>query len=116
MTQQLTLDFRERAIRRKAGPNLARRMIAVLAARKDWTTRAQFAAYGLNDRACRLGRECSHGRILRGQRGYLLLRHATPEDIRQCGAAWLAQIQAEQREYSRFIRRAHEAMSKRNAA
>jgi hypothetical protein len=107
---QLTLDLSTRATRRKAGPRLAARMIAILAKREDWTTRAQFAGYGLNDRACRLGRECSNGRILRGQRGYKLLRQSTPDEIRECGAAWLAQIQAEQREYSKFMRRAHAAM------
>lgn len=114
--QQLTFNLSERKTRRKAGPQAARRMIQVLAARRDWITRAEFAAYGLTDRACRLGREWSHGRILRGQRGYKLLRYATPEEIRECGAAWLAQIQAEQREYALFTRRAHRALAERGLA
>lgn len=112
----MSFDLSKSDNRKRVGPQLARRMMAILAVRRDWTTRAQFKAHGLNDRMCRLGRECSHGRIMRGQRGYKLLRFATPEEVRESAGAWIKQIQAEQREYSTFVRRAHKVLAERGAA
>lgn len=113
---QLSLDLRERKSRRKAGPKLAARMMSILAVRGDWTTRRQLAHYGLNDRACRLGREWAHGRVIASRLGYKLLRYATPEEIREAGNAILRQIEAEQRNYAMLTRRAHEALHKRGVA
>lgn len=113
---QLTLDLRERATRRKAGPRLAARMMSILAVRKTWVTRRELAVYGLSDRECRLGRECAHGRIIAGQQGYKLLRYATPDEIQQAIAAFRAQIDAESKAMGRLIRRAHEALHRRNVA
>jgi len=115
---QLTLDFSDRKTRRRAGPRLAARMMAILAARGDWTTRAQLRAIdaALTDRACRLGRECAHGRILQGQRGYKLLRHATPAEIRAAYGAFISQIEAEQNQAAQLMRRAHAALNDRRAA
>ena len=113
---QLTLDLRERKTRRKAGPKLAARMMQVLVARRDWMTRAQLLRYGLNDRECRLGREWAHGRILHGQRGYKLLRYATPGEIEAAIGAFKAQIDAEGRQMGLLIRRAHEAIHRRGVA
>ena len=99
--------YSKKATRAKAGPKLAARMIAILSIRKVWTTRADFANHGLTPRECRLGRAASNGRIIRGQKGYILLKHAGPEAIRASLNAWQAQIQAEQKEYAKLCRRAH---------
>lgn len=116
MIAQLQLNLRNRQARLRAGPRLAARMIAILAARRAWTTRAELSAHGLSDRQCRLARAASHGRIIRGQRGYLLLRFATAEDVRLCLGAWRAQIAAEQREYLLLCRRAHRVLHEPNAS
>jgi len=109
--------FRQRKIRAKAGPKAARKMIAVLIVKRTWTTRREFAEkHGLSDRECRLGRECSHGRIIRGQLGYKLVKDATPDEIAQASAAWLSQIKAEQREHAMMMRRAHQSVSRQGGA
>ena len=107
---QLTFDstLRKKERRAKVGPRIAAQMIRHLAGVRCWVTRREFKdRLGLNDRLCRLGREWSHGRILRGQDGYKLLRYATPGEIAKASAAWLAQIKAEQSEHARMMRRAH---------
>ena len=113
---QLTLDLSKPSTRRKAGPNLARRMIAILAVNRGWITRREFKSnHGIDDRACRLGRECAHGRIIRGNLGYKLLAHATPEEIRKACNAWLSQIEAEQEQYRLLIKRAHKTLAEKVA-
>ena len=58
-------------------------MIAILEVRGPvWFTRAQFEEYGLSGRECRAGREAAHGRIIAGQSGYKLLRHATQDEAK----------------------------------
>ena len=116
MVKQSELDFREPQTRAKAGPKLAARMIAVLSVRKGWTTRATLAAehgFSRDGRECRLGRACSHGRILRGQKGYKLTKLATPEEFATSQAAWAAQIKAEQKQCSREALRWHRGRSGR---
>lgn len=116
MSAQLTLDLSERKTRLKAGPRLAARMIAILAVRREWTTRATLKHYGLNDRECRLGRECSHGRVIAGQRGYKLLRYATADEVRAAYGAIIAQIAAQQEQARMLMRRAHRALAEKNVA
>lgn len=113
---QLHLDLRERSARTKHGPKLAARMIAILAIRKDWTTREQLRNYGLTDRECRLGREWSHGRILAGQRGYKLLRYSTPDEIRGAYYAFISMIEAQQVQAGWIMRRAHGAINRKGVA
>lgn len=88
-------------------------MIAVLAMRRTWTTRAQFAIYGLTDRECRMGRKASHGRIIYGQRGYILMRDATPDEIRACLCTTASMIGEMQDDYRLTARRAHGVLSGR---
>lgn len=113
---QLTFDMRDRKARAKAGPKLAARMISILAVKRCWMKRKDFARYGLTDRQCRLGRECAHGRILQGQSGYKLMRYATPEEILEARMAIHRQIIAEQKQLDLLTRRAHEALHKRGVA
>lgn len=113
---QLSFDLRERKTRQKAGPRLAARMIAILAMRRDWTTRAHLAAYGLKIRECPLGREWAHGRIIASQRGYKLLRHATPDETFEARMAFVRLIEADQKQLAQLTRRAHEALHKRGVA
>ena len=113
----LNLPLNERKTRKRLGPMLAARMIAIL--RKcggdGWMTRRGFSFHWtdrhqlvrFNDRACRLGRECSHGRIIAGQKGYKLLRRATMEEYIASMGAWSKQIQAEQKQYSMTAKRWH---------
>jgi hypothetical protein len=82
-------------------------MIAILAVRCRWTTRADFAEHGLSDRECRAGRRASHGRILYGQRGFILLRDATPEEVGACLATTTSMIRELQAEYRWTAKRAH---------
>ena len=105
MIAQLTLF----PARRKTLPagKIAARMIAVLARRRTWTTRKEFEAHGLNDRDCRAGCEASHGRIIFGQRGYLLMRDAKPEEIGECAAILHAQRKAAADKLRWIYRRAH---------
>ena len=85
----------------------AARMIAVLAKRHTWTTRAQFSEFGLSDRECRSGRSHSHGRIIYGQRGFILLQDATPDEIKACLNTTISMIRELQTEHSWVARRAH---------
>ena len=115
MTRQLDLGLRHPAHRRRVGPELARRMLAILHARGGWVTRAEFKAHGLNPRQCRLGRECSHGRIIFGAQGYRLLETATAEEVHACLGYWQAQIKAAQREHAQLCRRAHRMLNEGKA-
>lgn len=90
-----------------AGGKSARKMIAAMVKRPGWMTRAQFAEYGINSRECRAGRRASHGRILYGQRGYILMRDATPEEISACLATTVSMINELREEYRWTARRAH---------
>lgn len=111
---QIHLDLSKTENRKKAGVHLARRMIAYLAVTKCWTNRTEFKnAIGLTDRECRLGRVAAHGRILNGQKGYKLLKYATPEEISEAAGAWIKRIKANQNEYSQLMRRAHGVLNGR---
>ena len=115
MTKQLTFeDMSKKETRKRVSPELARRMIAILAVNGGWVNRTGMKEHGLNDRECRLGREGSHGRIIAGQKGYKLLRNATPEEIRQAGNAWLSIIKAGQEQYSQLNRRAHKQLNRKD--
>lgn len=94
----------------------AARMIAVLAKRHTWTTRAQFSEFGLSDRECRSGRSHSHGRIIYGQRGFILLQDATPDEIRACLNTTTSMIRELQTEHSWVARRAHGVLNGAMAA
>jgi len=94
----------------------AARMIAVLSKRRAWTTRREFAAYGLTDRECRAGRAASNGRIIYGQRGYILLRDSTPDEIRACLSTTASMIAELQRDYKKLCRRAHGVLAGKNAS
>ena len=112
--KQIHFDLSKKAIRKKAGAHLARRMIAYLMVTKRWTNRSEMkAAIGLTERECRLARAAAHGRILNGQEGYKLLKYATPEEVDGAGAAWIKRIKACQEEYSQLMRRAHGALNGR---
>ena len=109
---QVSFDLSDKETRKKKAPELARKMIAFLAVKRDWTTRAQFReSLGMTDRECRLGREGSHGRILQGQKGYKLLRDATPAEVRATAGNWISQIKACQDEYALLMRRAHSILN-----
>lgn len=104
---QLELSFSEHRSRKRAGPRLAARLIAILSVHRHGLKRAELTHFGLNDRACRLGREYSHGRIISGPTGYKLLKYATPVEIRACLGRIVAQIEAEQEQYRQLAARAH---------
>lgn len=113
---QLTLNLASKQARGKHGPRLAKRLIAILSMRKTWTTRTQLLnEYGMDSRSVRLGRECSHGRIISGQKGYLLTNHATPEEIRAACNAFLAQIKSEQEQYRMLVLRSHRILAEKVA-
>lgn len=104
MTQPHLFALKDHAT---AGGHAARRMIALMAKRPGWWTRAQFSEFMLTDRECRAGRKASHGRIIYGQRGYCLLRDAMPDEIRACLATTASMIRELQEEYRQTARRAH---------
>ena len=112
--RQAQLDLSNKANRKKAGSHLARRMIAYLVVINRWANRSEMKAkIGLTDRECRLARAASHGRIIAGQQGYKLLKHATPEEVADAGGAWIKRIKACQEEYSQLMRRAHGVLNGR---
>jgi len=111
MTAQLSLSLSNRATRKRVGPQLARRMMAILAARGTWVKRKQFASYGLTDRQCRLGRECSHGRIIVGQQGFRLMREATAAEIREHTGFLESSIKALQSQLAQAYRRSHKQLA-----
>lgn len=85
----------------------AARMIAVLSKRRAWTTRREFAAYGLTDRECRAGRKASHARIISGQRGYILMRDATADEVRASRAELMSMKKELEQEVVWLDKRAH---------
>ncbi len=104
--------YRKREVRKKLGPQCARRMIAVLYVHGGWVTRREFQEkHGIPWRECALGREASHGRILMGQHGFRLLTKATPEEIHEALATWVSQIRAAQKQYATLCRRAHRMLA-----
>lgn len=103
---QLELFMPKRRHKVSAGMAAAR-MIAILAIRHKWTTRADFSDHGLTDRECRAGRRASHGRIIYGQRGFILLQDATPDEIMACLNTTVSMIQELQEEHKWTARRAH---------
>lgn len=113
--QQLTFDsqYRHASKRAKKGPQLARRMIALLAvANGNSMKRSDFKRYGLTERECRLGRAASHARIIQTRNGYKLLRDASPEEIAACVGNFDKQIKAMTREKIGILRRAHDAVNR----
>ena len=112
--RQISLDLSQKKKRKKAGPHLARKMIAVLSVSKTWMKRKDFLNWiALTDRECRLGREAAHGRILAGQKGYKLLKYATPDEIREAGNMWISRVKANQEQYSQLMRRAHAMINRK---
>jgi len=113
--RQISLDLSQKKKRKKAGPHLARKMIAYLAGRQGrWVNRSELKVHqGLTDRECRLGREAAHGRILAGQKGYKLLKYATPDEIREAGNMWISRVKANQEQYSQLMRRAHAMINRK---
>ena len=117
---QTTFDttlFRSKRNRAKHGPKLASRMIAILTvnAKRNggWMKRREFAeryGFSADGRDCRLGRECSHGRILASQRGYKLARLATQNEGAEALARIRKQIDAEREQYRLLCMRLHRAV------
>jgi len=115
MTTQTELDLKERKTRKRVGPKLAAKMIAFLSVKRGWVTRREFfSEQGMSDRACRLGRESSHGRILAGQAGYALVKNCTPDEISKACNAILSQIEAEQEQYRMLVKRAHKQLAQKD--
>ena len=109
---QPELPLSTKAGRGKAGPRHAATMLRLLLGHKCWLTRADFKERaGLNFRACALGREAAHGRIIRGPRGYKATACATPEEIQQSSAMWLAQIKSEAKQRKQMLHRAHKILN-----
>ncbi len=85
---QLALEFERLA---EQGPHVSNfhveEMIANLRGR-GWQTSKQLGALTeANKRILRAIAEASEGEILSGQKGYMLTREATPDDLKQAG--WL---------------------------
>ena len=105
---QLTLDLSRKSTRKRVGPELARRMIALLFVTGGWLRREDFRRQlGLNDRAVRLGRECSHGRLAYGQRGIKLLRDLTLEEWKEYEGRLSADVKAATERRLQAINRYH---------
>ena len=114
MVKQLDLDLSSRKTRKKVGPKLACRMIAILAHNKGWVQRRTFTLFDFTERECRLGRKCSHGRIIFSQLGYRLAKYATAGEIAECCATIQSQIKALQEEHRILTLRAHSQLSRPN--
>lgn len=101
-------DLSQKEVRKRVAPSYARRMIALLAVRRCWTTRREFKQMiGLDDRQVRLGREAAHGRIAYGQGGLKLLRDLTLDEYREYEARLEKDIQAAVNRKLEAIRRYH---------
>ncbi len=72
-----------------------------------WATRKDLATHGLTDRQCRMGRQHSKGRIIAGQLGYKLAKHATLEELRQAANTLHSQATAMLREEQELWRVLH---------
>ena len=99
----------------RTGHGIAATMIAHLAVNRGWLPRRYFAGIRerLTSRQCRLGRVASHSRIIAGQKGYKLLRYATPEEVREYDQMLADQIRALQHERLQVQRRAHRALARK---
>jgi len=93
--------------------HMAARMIAILARRGVWVTRAEFATYGFAPRQCRAACEASHMRVLFGQYGYKLLRYASPDEIRRCLGTIKSMRDKLDAKYIQLNNRAHRALHRR---
>lgn len=101
-------DLSQKEVRKRVAPSYARRMIALLAVRRCWTTRAEFREMiGLDDRQVRLGREAAHGRLAYGQNGIKLLRDLTLEEYKEYESRLEKDIQAAVNRKLEAIRRYH---------
>lgn len=91
----------------------AARMIAILSKRCNWTTRKDFLPYfpGLKSetvkRLLRAGRKASHARIISGQRGYILMRDATADEVRASRAELMSMKKELEQEVVWLDKRAH---------
>jgi len=102
--------FRDESTRKRKAPELARRMIAVLAAKRSWVPRREFAekhGFSADGRECRLGCMGAHGRIIFGRRGYKLTVASTLEEVQSCLRMIASQIASEQEKHKRISMRAH---------
>ena len=107
-TQQTFEDLSRKEVRKRVAPSYARRMIALLAVRRCWTTRREFRQLiGLDDRQVRLGREAAHGRIAYGQDGLKLIRDLTLDEYREYESRLEKDIQAAVSRKMEAIRRYH---------
>jgi len=59
-------------------------LIADLKRQTGWITRAELKSLGWNDRDVRLARQYSKGRIIFGQKGFMLAERAPLDDIEHC--------------------------------
>ena len=93
--------------------HVARRMIAILAVKRGWVTRADFEVYGISPRQCRAGRRASRGRVIFGRRGFRLLRYATADEIRQCLATFASMKHDLDTQWIQLNNRAHSSLHRR---
>jgi hypothetical protein len=101
-------DLSQKEIRKCVAPSYARRMIALLAVRRCWTTRREFREMiGLDDRQVRLGREAAHGRIAYGQNGLKLIRDLTLNEYREYEARLEKDVQSAVNRKLEAVRRYH---------
>jgi len=103
------MNLSEKNTRKRLAPECARRMIAILIAKQEWIKRPEIMKLtGWKDsRLCRLGCECSHGRIIFGNKGYKAIRFATMQEIGECLGNITAIIKTMQRRYDQISRRYH---------
>lgn len=104
-------DLSQKETRKRVAPEYARRMIALLAVRRCWTTRAEFfEQLNLDARQVRLGREAAHGRIAYGQNGLKLLNDLTLEEYKE----YMARLWADKRAADKRIWEAEMRYHKKN--
>jgi len=113
---QAQFDYAQKDVRTKRARWLAYRMIKILAARKCWTTRAEFSLYfGFSEdgRECRLGCAAAGCRIVFGPKGYQLMRDCTLDEIRAGRNAIYKPILKAQAKLINYDKRAHAALAKK---
>lgn len=118
MTTQSLFDYEKRKQKKpgkpKHGPELARKLIAILAVKRRFVKRCELISeHRFTARECRMAREASHSRVIATQQGYCLLRHATPDDIREARNAFVAQKTAATRSIMQLDKRAHESLARK---
>ena len=92
------------------GPALAGKLYAILHAKARWVNRRELTAehgFSKDGREARLGRACSHGKIMAGQRGYRLRAQATPEEYRAARNTLTSQIEALQEQHAMLCKVGH---------